>query len=193
MSNLPQVPPSPKKNPDWNDQVKLGRGRSDTGAFHRAIAVAVALFESGAWDGRGLLIVHEAYETHLKMEFYREALVEGADYEFASDTIYRRDEAAEALPACPFCGETVEELPQGVLRCPECPRSFWSRKDLEWYRPLPWQRPAEGAATLTNALVAHGERHENETCAWTVTLLDGRTFTMSSEHWNRWTAASGEW
>ena len=121
MSNLPQVPPSPKKNPDWNDQVKLGRGRSDTGAFHRAIAVAVALFESGAWDGRGLLIVHEAYETHLKMEFYREALVEGADYEFASDTIYRRDEAAEALPACPFCGETGRGTAAGRSALPRVP------------------------------------------------------------------------
>jgi hypothetical protein len=26
-------------NPDWNLQVKLGRGRSDTGTHHRAIEV----------------------------------------------------------------------------------------------------------------------------------------------------------
>jgi len=94
MSTLPQVSPSPKKNPNWNDQVKIGRGRTDTGAFHRAIAVAVALFEGDTWDGRGLLIVHDAYETHLKMEFDREVLVAGMDYEFAEDSLYRRETAA---------------------------------------------------------------------------------------------------
>ena len=98
MSTVAQDSPSPKKNPQWNDQVKLGRGHTDTGAFHRAIAVASELFESGAWDGRGLLIVHDAYETHLKMEFDRAVLVAGMDYEFASDSIYRRwDKAAEDL------------------------------------------------------------------------------------------------
>jgi len=193
MSILTNSPSPNKTNPDWGLQVKTGRGRSDTGAHHRAIDLAQKLFANGQWDGRGLLIVHEAYEAHAKMQLVGTALVEGVDYEFASDTSYRRDEAAVALPACPFCGETVEELLQGVLRCAECPRSFWSREDLEWYRPLPWQRPAEGAATLTNALIARVERNENKAFPWTVTLLDGRVFTMSSEHWNRWTAASGEW
>jgi len=34
-------------NPDWNLQVKIGRGRSDTGAHHRAIEVARQLLAIG--------------------------------------------------------------------------------------------------------------------------------------------------
>jgi len=36
-------------NPDWNLQVKIGRGRSDTGAHHRAIEVARQLLAIGRW------------------------------------------------------------------------------------------------------------------------------------------------
>jgi hypothetical protein len=90
MSTVVESPSSDKKNPHWNNQVKIGRGRTDAGAFHRAIAVAVELFRTGAWDGRGLLVVHDAYETHLKMSFYRESLVEGVDFELASDSVYTR-------------------------------------------------------------------------------------------------------
>ena len=53
MSILTNSPSPNKQNPDWSFQVKVGRGRADTGAHHRAIDVAVDLFESGAWDGRG--------------------------------------------------------------------------------------------------------------------------------------------
>lgn len=33
-------------NPDWNLQVKIGRGGSDTGAHHRAINVAQQLLHA---------------------------------------------------------------------------------------------------------------------------------------------------
>lgn len=89
MSTLTQSPTPIKANPDWNNQVKIGSGRLDTGAFHRAIAVASALFKAGKWNGRGLLVVHDPYQTHLKQEFYREPLVPGVDYEFAGDSVYQ--------------------------------------------------------------------------------------------------------
>lgn len=98
MSTISESPCPIKKNPDWNNQVKIGSGRWDTGAWHRAIDVAVNLFEAGAWDGKGLLVVHDAYGTHGKMPSFVEKggsfvadLVLGKDYEFASDSMYRRE------------------------------------------------------------------------------------------------------
>ena len=43
-------------------QVVIGRGRQDTGALHRAIAVAQQLCAAGKWDGRGRLVVHHPYD-----------------------------------------------------------------------------------------------------------------------------------
>ena len=98
MSNLAQSPFPNKKNPVWNDQVKVGRGYSDGGGWHRALDVAVKLFEAGKWDGRGLLVVHEPYETHRKMPAFVDrggsfvdGLVEGVDYEMVDDREYRRE------------------------------------------------------------------------------------------------------
>lgn len=91
---------SDKANPVWSEQVKLGRGRNDTGAFHRALAVARTLFQSDIWDGRGLLIVHDAYETHRRLALSWETLAEGQDYEFAGDSTYSRDaDCADINPA----------------------------------------------------------------------------------------------
>lgn len=90
MSTVDESPTPVKRNPDWNNQVKLGRGRNDPGAFARAIDVASRLFNDGKWDGRGLLVVHDAYDAHLKMEFWRLELEEGQDYDFAADSVYRR-------------------------------------------------------------------------------------------------------
>lgn len=101
MSILTNSPSPNKQNPDWSFQVKVGRGRADTGAHHRAIDVAAKLFDAGLWDGRGLLIVHDVYETHGKMPSFPTDrnfvgnLVEGVDYEFGEDSLYRREEAAE--------------------------------------------------------------------------------------------------
>jgi hypothetical protein len=63
--------------------------------------VAAKLLDAGLWDGRGLLIVHDVYETHGKMPSFPTDrnfvgnLVEGVDYEFGEDSLYRREEAAE--------------------------------------------------------------------------------------------------
>ncbi len=98
MSTLADSPSPIKKNPVWNDQVKVGRGYSDGGGWHRALDVAVKMFEAGRWDGRGLLVVNEPYETHRKMPSFIDpggsfvdGLVEGVDYELASDSVYRRE------------------------------------------------------------------------------------------------------
>ena len=48
---------------NWQDQVKVGRGATDTGAWHRALSVARDLHEAGRWDGRGTIVIHDAYDT----------------------------------------------------------------------------------------------------------------------------------
>jgi hypothetical protein len=88
--------------------VKVGRGRNDMGAYHRAVDVARTLFESGRWNGRGLIVVHVPYDTHRKMSFLREELALGEDYEFAADTVYsgagpdEAEEDAEAIDKSDF-------------------------------------------------------------------------------------------
>lgn len=56
-------------NPDWNGQVKIGRGRSDTGAHHRAIEIARQLLTIGRWPDHldTLIVIHEAYELHRRL------------------------------------------------------------------------------------------------------------------------------
>ena len=53
-------------NPDWNLQVKIGRGRSDTGAHHRAIEVARQLLAIDRWPDQlnTLIVIHDAYDRH---------------------------------------------------------------------------------------------------------------------------------
>lgn len=57
-------------NPDWNLQVKTGRGRSDTGAYHRAINIAQQLLAINRWpDHSGtLIVIHNAYELHYRLQ-----------------------------------------------------------------------------------------------------------------------------
>lgn len=98
MSTITESPSPNKPYPDWNNQVKIGRGRTPTCAFSRSIDIARTLFENGDWNGRGLLVVHNVYEAHHKMQFLREPLVLGVDYEFAADSVYSGagpDEPAE--------------------------------------------------------------------------------------------------
>ncbi len=52
----------------WNAQVVIGRGLQNTGALHRAIAVANALYAIWKWDGRGQIVIHAPYEAHRKMQ-----------------------------------------------------------------------------------------------------------------------------
>lgn len=57
-------------NPDWNWQVKIGRGRSDTGAHHRAIEVARQLLAIGRWPDylNMLIVIHDAYDLHRRLQ-----------------------------------------------------------------------------------------------------------------------------
>ena len=93
MTTVTQSPSPNKKNPDYSFQVKVGRGRADVGAHHRAIDVAAKLFGEGRWDGRGLLIVHEAYDTHAKMQLGLP--ISDSDFEFGEDSLYPRTAAAD--------------------------------------------------------------------------------------------------
>ncbi|MAU00703.1 MAG: hypothetical protein KC449_22535 [Anaerolineales bacterium] len=57
-------------NPDWNWQVKIGRGRSDTGAHHRAIEVARQLLAIGRWSDHlnTLIVIHDASDLHRQLQ-----------------------------------------------------------------------------------------------------------------------------
>lgn len=90
MSTLAESPsPIKQPNPVWNDQVKVGRGHNDLGAFHRAIKVAEHLIVTGQWNGRGLIIIHDPYSTYNKLEFYRQRMESAVDFEYADDSIYQ--------------------------------------------------------------------------------------------------------
>lgn len=119
MSILTNSPSPNKPNPDWSFQVKVGRGRADTGAHHRAIDVATKLFDAGRWDGRGLLIVHDVYDVHAKMQLGLP--VADADFEFSEDSMYPRP-AQEPTDAVEIDGRaycvtdrlSISELPARV-------------------------------------------------------------------------------
>ncbi len=57
-------------NPDWNLQVKIGRGRSDTGVHHRAINIAQQLLAIGRWPDclNTRIILHDAYDRHRQLQ-----------------------------------------------------------------------------------------------------------------------------
>ena len=52
-----------------SENVKIGRGSSDQGAYHRAIDVASQLEAAGLWDGESTIVIHDAYDTHRKVQF----------------------------------------------------------------------------------------------------------------------------
>ena len=60
----------PMTNPDWNFQVKVGRGRSDTGAHHRAIEIARQMLVIGRWPDHlhTLIVIHNAYDLHRHLQ-----------------------------------------------------------------------------------------------------------------------------
>ena len=80
---------------NWQDQVKVGRGATDTGAWHRALVVARDLHEAGRWDGRGTIVIHDAQSGLLSADTHRTAsyewlgglagLVEGQHYEMIQE------------------------------------------------------------------------------------------------------------
>ena len=49
---------------NWHDQVKVGRGATDTSAWRRALEVARDLHVAGRWNGTGLIVIHDAYDSH---------------------------------------------------------------------------------------------------------------------------------
>lgn len=57
-------------NPDWIWQVKIGRGRSDTGAHHRAIEIARQLLAIGRWPDHlnTLIVIYDAYDLHRQLQ-----------------------------------------------------------------------------------------------------------------------------
>ena len=52
----------------YTEQVTIGRGLHNVGAYHRAIAVANMLYAVWRWAGRGRIIIHEPYEAHRKAQ-----------------------------------------------------------------------------------------------------------------------------
>ena len=49
-------------NPNWNRQVKIGHGRGDTDAHHRAVVVAQQLSATGRWPNHLntlIVIIHQ--------------------------------------------------------------------------------------------------------------------------------------
>ncbi|NKQ35781.1 MAG: hypothetical protein HF973_09225 [Chloroflexi bacterium] len=85
-------------NPDWNLQVKIGNGRRDTGAHHRAINVAQQLLAVGKWPNymNTLIIIHDAYDLHRRLQMSEpgahnadyNVVVYPAVYELAADQDY---------------------------------------------------------------------------------------------------------
>ncbi|MCP4427946.1 MAG: hypothetical protein GY803_25965 [Chloroflexi bacterium] len=57
-------------NPDWNVQVKTGKGRSDIGAHHRAINITQQLLTIGRWPDclNSRIIIHDAYDLHRQLQ-----------------------------------------------------------------------------------------------------------------------------
>jgi hypothetical protein len=51
-----------------NNNVKIGRGLSDTVAYHRALEVARQLEAADLWDGQGLIAIHETYDIHRQVQ-----------------------------------------------------------------------------------------------------------------------------
>ena len=59
-----------RKNPDWNEQLKIGSGPTHNGAWHRAIVVGRHLFNTEQWDGKGTLTIEDPYEAHYQLQVH---------------------------------------------------------------------------------------------------------------------------
>ncbi len=86
----PKPKPAPKspsadkpRAPFSSENVKIGAGRWDAGAFHRALEVARALYDAGRLHGLGTLYINHPYTTHTKFAragYEADVLVTGEDY-----------------------------------------------------------------------------------------------------------------
>jgi len=113
MSTLAESPSSINQI-NWNDQVKVGRGHSDLGAFHRAIKVAERLLATGQWNGRGLIVIHDVYDAHRELDF--RSMVVGEDYEYADDSTYQGSGPVALTPV--VVAQPVEPPAEEVLGAP---------------------------------------------------------------------------
>ena len=105
-------------NPDWNWQVKLGRGLSDTGAHHLAIEIARQLLAIGRWLDHlhTLIVIHNAYDLHRQLQLSgpgvyeagRGVTVSPAAYELAAGRDYEVVPIDATAPT-PFLGAVYEK------------------------------------------------------------------------------------
>ena len=53
---------------NWNDLVKVGRGATDRRtrlvSSLTTLQLARDLHEAGRWNGTGLIVIHDAYDSH---------------------------------------------------------------------------------------------------------------------------------
>ncbi|HRQ42153.1 MAG TPA: hypothetical protein PLD25_29895 [Chloroflexota bacterium] len=77
-------------NPDWNLQVKIGRGRSDTGAHHRAIEVSRQLLAVGCWPDHlnTLIVIHDAYDLHRQLQLSGQGVYDADHYVTVYPAVY---------------------------------------------------------------------------------------------------------
>lgn len=105
-------------NPDWNLQVKVGHGRADTGAHHRAIEVARQLLVIGRWRDHlhTLIVIHNAYDIHRHLQLSgpgvydtdRGVTVYPAAYELVAGREYEVVPMDATAPT-PFLGDVHEK------------------------------------------------------------------------------------
>lgn len=102
-----------------SDAVKIGTGKWDQGAWHRAIEIARKLRAAGLWDGQTPLTLNEVYALHDRIfGVTREPvtnLVAGVDYQIHDAT----DSAGDDAPVVIIDGEPltmrqVQEIAGGV-------------------------------------------------------------------------------
>lgn len=69
--------------------ITIGSGPWDTGAWHRAVMVAMAMYQEGLWDGEAVLTLHDPYMLYQRLYGIEHAptsaLIDGADYEIRKD------------------------------------------------------------------------------------------------------------
>lgn len=92
------------KKPDFNLQVRIGQGRSDIGALHRAIHIGVQLFATGRWPekfSQVRLIVNCPYEIHRRISLngYYNADFKAIIYSGVNDLVEGKDYEFQPLPA----------------------------------------------------------------------------------------------
>jgi hypothetical protein len=118
-----------------NGKVKIGRGSSDTGAYHRAIDVASQFEAASLWDGESAIVIHDrkygASELMEWLERYFRHSIDEVGGEITdrvrrdADLVYDWPGAPAMLSRALDCrpGELRKLLGRlRTLRCPKCKR-----------------------------------------------------------------------